>query len=65
MTPRVVSAYESLYANLTKFLDYRVLGVIFLLFLVLYISFLAIFMSTLAYFSFVIEITACLYLCSL
>ena len=29
MTPRVVSAYESLYDNLTKFLDYRVFGVIF------------------------------------
>ena len=49
----------------TKFLNYRVFGVFFLIFLVLCISFLAIFMPTLAYFSFVIEITACLYLCSL
>ena len=32
-------------------------------FLVLYISFLVIFMPTLAYFSFAIEITACVYLC--
>ena len=46
-----------------RVLDGRVLGVFFLLFLVLYISFLVICMPT--YFSFVIEITACLYLCSL
>ena len=65
MTPRVFSAYESLYGNLTKFLDYCVLGVFFLILLVLYISFLAIFVPTLAYFSFVVEITVCLYLCSL
>ena len=32
MTPHVFSAYESLYGNLRKFLDYRVLGVIFLIF---------------------------------
>ena len=48
MTPHVFSGYESLYDNFTKFLDYRVFGVIFLIFLVLYISFLASFMPTLA-----------------
>ena len=53
------------YDNLTKFLDHRFLGVFFLIFLVPYISFLAIFMPSQAYFSFVIEITACLCLCSL
>ena len=56
MTPRVFSAYESLCDNVTKFLDYRVLGVIFLMFLLLYISFLAIFMPIVAYFSFVFTV---------
>ena len=56
MTPDVFSANESLYDNLMKFLDYRVLGVIFLIFCYCYISLLAIFMPTLVYFSFVFTV---------
>ena len=65
MTPYVFSANESLFDNLTKFLDYLVFVYFFSFFLALCISFLAIFMPTMAYFSFVIEITVCLYLFSL